>query len=88
LGEWYAARGLTDRAIHFLERARELGSKVSAISLARCYWERGDLEAAQRELRRAAAEGLPEPYAQLCLRALESDRSDNAKRHYSPLDWP
>jgi WD40 repeat protein len=41
LGEWYAFRGQLDWAIDFLERARRRGgTDVSALTLARCYWER------------------------------------------------
>jgi hypothetical protein len=53
LGEWYAFRGVWDRAIELLERARRFGVAVSALTLAQGYMELADTDAARHELDRA-----------------------------------
>jgi hypothetical protein len=74
VGEWYAFRGLWDWACDFLERARAGGARgVSALTLGRCYWQRGDPGAARREFRRALEEKeAPAPYLELCLQRLDA----------------
>jgi tetratricopeptide (TPR) repeat protein len=76
LGEWYAFRGRWAWAAELLESARSTGhatDRESALSLtlARCYWETGNLLAARREFERALARGeAPERYLRLCLAAV------------------
>ena len=44
LGEWFAFRGVHDRAMAVLERARAAGAHVSALTLGRCYEQLGEFE--------------------------------------------
>jgi WD40 repeat protein/predicted Ser/Thr protein kinase len=72
LGNWYAFRGVADWATDLLERARSGGAAVSPLTLGRCYWIRGDIAAARRELGRALSAGeAPAQYLGLVLAALD-----------------
>ncbi|MEI6235071.1 MAG: protein kinase [Planctomycetota bacterium] len=50
LGEWFAFRGLNDRAIDVLERARANGATVSGLTLGRAYEALGNLERAAENI--------------------------------------
>ncbi len=68
LGDWYAVRGLWDWAIKLLEQARNNGATVSSVTLARCYWQIDELDAARREFARALkGKEESESYLNLCL---------------------
>jgi hypothetical protein len=68
LGEWYAFRGATGWAIDLLHRAERGGASVSALMLARCHWQEGDLSAARKEFRRAETRGeAPLSYLRLLI---------------------
>jgi WD40 repeat protein len=74
LGEWYAHRGQGEWAIELLEKARSQGVDVSSLTLARCYWQVNNLEAARREFERALTrEEAPVFYLQLYLTALDPE---------------
>jgi WD40 repeat protein len=86
LGEWYAFRHASDRAIDFLAKARAAGAHFDPLQLGRCYWEMSDDLPAGGPYTRAgclaaAAQGYDaalvaskdaknEFYLQLCLRAV------------------
>jgi len=71
LGAWYAFRRMPDWAVFLLEEARRQGTPVSALTLARCYWQLGDAVHALAEFARAsAAHEAPEPYLRLCRMAV------------------
>lgn len=83
LGEWYAFRRQWPEASRLLERARDHGGTISALTLARCYWnddkpreaaEQFDLAAERRE--------APLPYLRQCAEAARADaaRADAASR--------
>lgn len=73
LGEWYYYRGLPDWGAELLERARANGATVEALALARCYWERGNVQSTIREFKRALEQKeAPEYYLRLCLEAVDS----------------
>ena len=58
-------------AAEVLEEARAAGGHVSALTLARCYWQLGKSVEAQREFRRAIdRKEAPETYLMLCLSAV------------------
>lgn len=73
LGEWYAFRGQCDKAVNLLELARRAGNdKVSALTLARCYVQMQDSQAAKREyLRVAELESQFAPYIRLCIKGID-----------------
>ena len=71
LGEWYAFRGMWDWGAELLERARAAGGEVPAVTLARCYWQTGDVAKARREFERAMErKEAPDLYLNLCIEAL------------------
>ena len=71
LGNWWAFRGRDAWAVELLEKARANGGRVSALTLARCYWNLDRTDDARREFRRAIDEReAPEPYLRLCLNAV------------------
>ena len=73
-GEWYAFRNVNDWAVDFLERARKGGAAISALTLARCYWQKGDSLVASREFKQALErKEAPEHYLGLCIGATERD---------------
>lgn len=73
LGEWYAFRGRYDWAAGLLAQARAGGADVSALTLGRCHWMRGDVDAARLEFRIALGRGeAPAPYLNCLLHAVEN----------------
>ncbi len=46
LGEWYAFRGVCDKAVAVFDRARSHGAEISSFMLGRCYAELGDYKTA------------------------------------------
>ena len=72
LGEWYAFRGRDDWAVQCLERARAGGESVSALVMARCYWNLNRPAEAAREFRLAMERHeAPASYLALCVAAVE-----------------
>ena len=70
-GRWYAFRGVYDWAAEFLEKARERGSDVSSLGLARCYWHLDRRADAAREFGEAIRRNeAPRDYLELCRSAL------------------
>ena len=71
LNAGWAFRGRDAWAVELLEKARANGGHVSALTLARCYWNLNRDVDARREFRRAIVEReVPEPYLRLCLNAV------------------
>ena len=74
LGEWYAFRGMWEWAIGTLSEARRNGAEVSALTLARCYWNNNRPKLAHSEFQLALANNeAPNTYLRLCLDVLETD---------------
>jgi hypothetical protein len=70
VGEWYAFRGDHEWAEQLLVRARGGGAKVSALTLARCYWQLGRPADAAREFTKARDDGeASRDYLNLCIAA-------------------
>lgn len=84
LGEWYAFRGVWDWAVEFLEKARSGGIKVSQLELGRCYWQKGNLAAAEREFKLALEQKeAPEYYLKLCIQAIEREAASSPTKSQS-----
>jgi len=81
LGEWYAFRRMNDWAVVLLERARRQGTPISALTLARCYWQIGSFDKAVQEFDRAiqAHEG-PDSYLRLCRNAVQQHLAEEGTR--------
>jgi Flp pilus assembly protein TadD len=76
IGQWYAFRGDHEWAAQLLTRARAGGAKVSALTLARCYWQLGRPADAAREFARARDAGeAPRDYLNLCIAATTRESS-------------
>jgi WD40 repeat protein len=74
LGGWYAFRGVDAWAVELLEQARSGGATVSPLTLARCYWKRGSLGKARKELYRALQQKeKPVDYLNLCIATIDAD---------------
>jgi len=71
IANWYAYRGLPDWAIEFLTKAKEAGASDVNLNLARCYWLKGNHQAAISNFNDVLQEKqCPEDYVKLCLQAL------------------
>ena len=93
-GEWYAYRGLWDRAAELLEQARAEGAPVPPLTLGRCHWNSGNPVKARAEftaaLRAARAAGSqPEQaYLRVCDEALARGRYPGYDAGFAQhLDW-
>ena len=87
-GEWYAFRGYPDWSAALLEEARKGGADVSALALARAYWQLDRPAEAEREFKRAVAQAVAAGrggedearYLGLCLDATHSAAASPATR--------
>ena len=76
LADWYAFRGVWDRAAELLEKAASAGAAVDAADLARCHWLAGDAATAKKHYSRAAASAKnasEAAYLRLCIAAVERE---------------
>ena len=81
MGEWYAFRSAWPWAIELLEDSREHGGAISSLTLARCYWQTGNIEKAAVEYRSAMQQKEADAvYLQLCLNAVLSEQSRPQER--------
>jgi hypothetical protein len=66
IGQWYVFRGKFDWAAQLFEKAQARGTRVSPLTLARCYWKLGQVKQAEEQFARsAAASEAPESYLAL-----------------------
>jgi hypothetical protein len=76
LGKWYVQADHAPWAANFLQLAREGHQEVSPLDLARCHWERGDLLAAEREMKLSPPQSAPPFYVNLCMEAMRAESHD------------
>ena len=73
LGRWYAQQDQAAWASRFLQLARDGHQEIPTLELARCQWERGDLAAAEREMKLTPVKDAPAYYVNLCVAAIRSE---------------
>jgi len=73
LGRCYAQQGQAAWASRFLQLARDGHQQVPPLVLARCQWKRGDLAAAEREMKLTPVQDAPAYYVNLCVEAIRSE---------------
>lgn len=84
LGRWFLFRGADACAVDLLEKARRGGTDVSALQLARCYWNLHRPKEARREFLTAATrKEAPQGYLDLCLQAVDQSGA-TAERVLAP----
>jgi len=75
-GDWYVLHGQWAWALEMFVQARAHGAAIPDLTLARCYWQTGDLKAAEQAFTAAInAKEAPEHYLQLCLAAVKNEKA-------------